>query len=88
MRAIDTGRGISRTALSPVQIAELRPTEDPQLFMDAFDRYRGIVPSMLRGSTGPVDIDTLSTWARDSGATQEAALIEALASLRAEGVRL
>lgn len=87
-RAINTGRGVSRTGLSPIQIAELRPTEDPQLFLDEYNKYRGVARRLTLLPTAPLEIETLGFIARLDGPVQEAAMIEALAGLRAEGVRL
>lgn len=82
-RMIDTGRGVSVTNMTPTEIATRRLTDDPELFLDTFARVRSV-------ARGVGDLDTL--WAILGGShvdhTMEAAAIEALASLRADGVRV
>lgn len=87
-RAIVTGHGTYGTTLSPADIASLRPTEDPELFLRKFNDYRGVAKRLALLPTAPLEVETLGFIARLDGPVQEAALIEALAGLRAEGVRL
>lgn len=93
MRTIQTGRGISRTSLTPDRIAGRRSTlldtaDERELFRDQFAQYRDRVSSLWAASAGPLEIETLGRIARDHGSIHEAAFIEALAGLRAEGARL
>lgn len=93
MRTIGTGHGSAETALTPSAIAAKRSLmiddqADRFLFMDAFARYRGLAVKLWAAPTGPLEINALGRVARVLGPVQEAAMIEALASLRAEGIRL
>lgn len=87
-RTIRTGRTVIQTRLTVDDIASLRPTEDPELFQRKFRDYWGVAKRLALLSTAPLEVETLAFIARLDGPVQEAALIEALASLRAEGVRL
>lgn len=57
---------------------------DQLLYMRTFDRVRGVAPAL---AATPLDLETVCDMTRHSS-VMEAAMIEALASLRAEGVRL
>ena len=82
-RRIDTGHGVITSHRTPVEIAERRPTGDPKLFLETFARVRTIAASLP-------DLDTLWTILGDrhTSPVMEAAAIEALASLRAAGIRM
>lgn len=90
MRVINTGKGIARTNLSPAEIAGRRADRigslsDQNLYMDTFARVRKVAPSLAHV---PLDLEMICVELTRHSATMEAAMIEALASLRAEGVRL
>ena len=90
MRHIRTGRGASATALSPAAIAVKRShlidsRAERILFMDTFNRISRVAKQLVVLS--PLDLDTACDMTRRSS-VMEAAMIEALASLRAEGLRL
>ncbi len=102
MRTIRTGHSVLHTDMSPMAIAMSRvdgwreynvlarqyTNDDAHLFLRKFDDYRGVARRLALLPTAPLEIETLGFIARLDGSVQEAALIEALASLRAEGVRL
>lgn len=84
-RVIATGRDVAYTSMTPKELAVLRARRidslsDQGLFMDTFLRVRKVALDMP-------DLDTLLTLmgGRHMDPVMEAALIEALASLRAEG---
>ena len=84
-RWIDTGRGVCMTRLTPAQIAARRARlidsiSERSVFVDTFTRTRAVAVNMP-------DLDLLWTLAGGSHVVPviEAAMIEALASLRAEG---
>ena len=90
MREINTGRGICLTDLTPAEIAVVRSRRieslvDRYLFIDTFDRIRHVADVLLHL---PLELELICVeLTRDSTVTQ-AAMIEALASLRAEGVKV
>lgn len=93
MRTVQTGHGASQTALTTAGIADHRSLlldsiSERNLFRDWFARYRELASRLWATPTGPLEIEALGHVAREQGSVQEAAFIEALASLRAEGVRL
>ena len=61
---------------------------DRELFRERFTTYRNTLARLRSAPMAPLEIETLGFIARAAGPVQEAAMIEALASLRAEGVRL
>lgn len=88
-RIIKLGRGSASTALTPHQIAAVRAERidgfaDQQLFLSTFDRFRTAAPAL----SDPMDLEAVCTQLTTGVPVMEAAMIEALASLRAEGVRL
>lgn len=90
MRTINTGRGVSHTALSPADIAKARAAKvdgwaDQQLFLSTFDRVRQVAPALAHL---PLDLELICVELTRNSSVMEAAMIEALASLRAEGMRL
>jgi hypothetical protein len=85
LREINTGRGISRTSLTPFEIALVRSRRIDSLsgqglFQDTFSRVRKVALDVP-------DLEVLWQLCRWD-TVMEAAYIEALASLRAEGHRL
>jgi hypothetical protein len=87
-REINTGRGTELTNLTPFQIALIRSRQidgaaERILFQDTFSRVRHVAPGMS-------DREVLWTvmGGRHTDPVMEAAYIEALASLRADGMRL
>lgn len=93
MRTIHTGHGVARTALKPADIAGRRSLmldsfAERALFRDWFDRYRDAAVRLWSTPDGPFELESLAHAARGQSSVHEAALIEALASLRAEGARL
>lgn len=89
-RTIRIGRNVIQTRLTVKEIAERRADRlsnytDQSLFLDAFVQVRSVAMSLARH---PLDVDAMCTAVSARGPVQEAALIEALASLRAEGVQL
>jgi hypothetical protein len=75
---------------SPTDIAVSRSlmldTEPERiLFMDTFTRIRRLAVGLINS---PMDAELLYFAASTRGSVMEAAMIEALASLRAEGIRL
>jgi hypothetical protein len=90
MREINTGRGISRTSRSVADIAADRAARldnwgDQQLFLSTFDRVRQVAPKLAHI---PLDLEMICVELTRNSSVMEAAMIEALASLRADGVRL
>lgn len=87
MRTIRLGRGFAQTTMTPAAIASLRSwkSEDPELFMRTFAGVRKVAAPL---SAMPLDLETICTEFTRHSATMEAAMIEGLASLRAEGVEL
>lgn len=90
MRTIHTGRGISQTSRSVADIAADRAARldsfsDRRLFLDTFDRVRQVAPALAHL---PLDLELICVELTRHSSVMEAAMIEALASLRAEGVRL
>jgi hypothetical protein len=90
MRSINTGRGISQTSRSVADIAADRASRldswgDQQLFLSTFDRVRQVAPKLAHI---PLDLELICVELTRNSSVMEAAMIEALASLRAEGVRL
>lgn len=84
MRTIDTGRGLEYTTRTPSDIAAMRAAaltslRDQGLYLDTFTRVRMVAVDLP-------DLDALWTIAGGSwiDPVTEAAMIEALASLRAE----
>lgn len=87
MRTIRLGRGFAQTTMTPAAIASLRSwkSEDPELFLRTFANVRKVGASLSRL---PMDLEMICTEFTRHSATMEAAMIEGLASLRAEGVKL
>lgn len=90
MRSINTGRGVSQTSLSVADIAAARAERldvwaDRVLFLSTFDRVRQVAPKLAHL---PLDLELICVELTRHSSVMEAAMIEALASLRAEGVRL
>ncbi len=90
MRCIQTGHGISYSTKSPVAIAahrsfSLEGRMEQTLFISTFHHIRRMAADL---STLPVDLENACDRAVRHGSVAEAAMVEALASLRAEGVRL
>jgi hypothetical protein len=90
MRGIDTGRGVSQTTRSVTDIATDRAAlldtwAEQRLFLDLFGRVRQFAPGL---ADRPLDLEQACDQLAVSGPVTEAAMIEALASLRAEGVQL
>lgn len=89
MRTIQTGNGIVRTSRTPGEIAWGRAQRldaaDRRLFMDTFDRFRLVVPQL---AALPFELDSMCEELTRHSAVMKAAMIEALASLRAEGIKL
>lgn len=90
MRTIHTGRGVARTTMSPANIAGQRSMlldtrEERDLFRRTFARVRTIAPPL---AAFPLDLEMIYIEFTRHSSVMEAAMIEALASLRAEGVRL
>ncbi len=90
MREIRTDRGISHTELTVEQIAEvrslrLRNRRDRALFIDTFNRVRAIAPQL---AVSPMDLELICVQFTRHSHVMYAAMIEALASIRAEGIRL
>lgn len=86
-RTIDLGYGVAVTNLNPAQIARQRAGlidsfTDQERFMHYYARFRDIA-----GRMSPMDLDRACDTATHEPIA-EAAMIEALASLRAEGHRL
>ncbi len=89
-REINTGHGFVLTRATHAEIAERRSQriESPferHLFMDTYGRYREVALSLAHK---PMDLETVCTELTKHSAAMEAAMIEALASLRAEGHQL
>lgn len=90
IRTIHTGRGVSRTSSTPAEIAKVRANRlysfaDRQLFMDTFARVRQVAPALAHL---PLDLELICVELTRNSSVMEAAMIESLASLRAEGIRL
>lgn len=90
MRKVSTGRRTIWVDRTVMQIATIRTEQidrlsDRQLFMDTFTRVRSVAPAL---SCKPGSLETACDRLSRKGAVTEAAMIEALASLRAEGVPL
>lgn len=89
MRTIHTGNGIVRTSRTPGEIARGRAQRfdpvDRRLFIDTFDRFRLVAPQL---AALPFELDSMCAELTRHSAVMKAAMIEALASLRAEGVKL
>lgn len=90
MRTIHTGRGVSHTSLSVIDLAERSASRldnwaDQQLFLRTFDRVRQIAPDLAHL---PLELELICVEFTRHSTVMEAAMIEALASLRAEGARL
>lgn len=90
MRTIQTGRGVACTELAPADIAGRRSMlldsfAERNLFRATFARVRTIAPPMAHL---PLDLEMVCTEFTRHSSVMEAAMIEALASLRAEGVRI
>lgn len=81
-------RNATAAELAAVRADKMDSHADRALFMDKFIAYRDVAALLWLLPTAPLEIETLGTVARAAGPVQEAAMIEALASLRAEGVRL
>lgn len=81
-------RNATAAELAAVRADKMDSAADAMLFMKTFNDYRGVAARLWLLPTSPLEIDTIGRVARDAGPVQEAAMIEALASLRAEGVRL
>lgn len=82
-----------RDQKTPMDIAAVRSMQiddlaDRVLYRERFLAYRGTARRLWASPTGPLEVEVLGFIARRSGPVHEAALIEALASLRAEGVPL
>lgn len=89
-RVIQLGRGTAVTVLTPHQIAAVRAERvegyaDQLLFLSTFDRFRRVAPEVAKH---PMDLEMLYLELSANVPVMQAAMIEALASLRAEGVRL
>lgn len=90
VRTINTGRGVSHTALPPADIAKARASRldnwaDRQMFLSTFHRVRQVAPKLAHL---PLDLELICVELTRHSTVMYAAMIEALASLRAEGVRL
>ena len=90
MRTIDTGHGPSYTARTSAEIAEVRAGRcrtytDRVLFMDTYHRVRLIAEALAQQ---PEDLEMICIECTRHSPVMFAAMIEALAGLRAEGVRL
>lgn len=89
MREINTGRGPVFTDRSPDEIAEQRAKRldsytDRVLFVDTFQRVRQVAVDLANTLPGAELLYRMCA----PYPVMEAAYIEALASLRAEGVRI
>lgn len=89
-RSISIGRYRVWTRKSVSEIAAARAARldrwmDERLFLSTFDRVRKVAPALAHL---PLDLEAVCTEFTQHSAVMEAAMIEALASLRAEGMRL
>ena len=77
-------RNATAAELAAVRAGKMDRAADRALYLRTFDRVRKVAPAL---AAAPLDLETVCDMTRDSS-VMEAAMIEALASLRAEGVRL
>jgi adenosylmethionine-8-amino-7-oxononanoate aminotransferase len=77
-------RNATAAELAAVRADKMDSAADRALYLRTFARVRKMAPAL---AATPLDLETVCDMTRDSS-VMEAAMIEALASLRAEGFRL
>lgn len=82
-----TGRGIYLTDLMPEEITEVRSSRiesvvERVVFMDTFNQLRSIIPHLV---SRPMDLEFICVELTRHSHVMYAAMVEALASIRAEG---
>ncbi len=90
MREILTGHGVSHTELTVEQIAEarsrhLQSSMDQLLFIHTFNWVRTVASQL---AVAPMDLELICVEFTRHSPVMYAAMVEALASIRAEGIRL
>lgn len=78
-------RDLPTVAIAKLHAGRLDTISDQLLFMDTFARVRTVAPAL---ADRPLDLETLCVGLMRGIPVMEAAMIEALASLRAEGMTL